>query len=163
LINMLMASRLLYGMANEGIIPRPFGGVHPRRRTPWFAIVFSSAIAYVLVLSADVGLLGGTTSLLLLGAFTIVNVAVLVLRRRPVAHRHFRAPTWAPILGVLLCGYLATPLSGRPPQQFLIAAILLAAGVTPLAGQPRRGAQIPDKRPEELTGGFRRTLARGPW
>ena len=34
LINMLMASRLLYGMANEGIIPRPFGAVHPRRRTP---------------------------------------------------------------------------------------------------------------------------------
>ena len=130
LINMLMASRLLYGMANEGIIPRPFGAVHPRRRTPWVAIVFSSAIAYLLVLSSDIGLLGGTTSLLLLGVFTIVNVAVLVLRRRPVAHRHFRAPTWAPILGVLLCGYLATPLSGRPPQQFLIAAILLALGVT---------------------------------
>jgi amino acid transporter len=117
-------------MANEGIIPRQFGAVHPRRRTPWVAIVFSSAIAYLLVLSSDVGLLGGTTSLLLLGVFTIVNTAVLVLRRRPVAHRHFRAPTWAPILGVLLCGYLATPLSGRPPQQFLIAGILLAVGVT---------------------------------
>lgn len=130
LINMLMASRLLYGMANEGIIPRPFGAVHPRRRTPWVAIVFSSAIAYLLVLTADVGLLGGTTSLLLLGVFTVVNIAVLVLRRRPVAHRHFRAPTWAPILGILLCGYLATPLSGRPHQQFLIAGILLAVGVT---------------------------------
>lgn len=129
LINMLMASRLLYGMANEGIIPRPFGAVHPRRRTPWVAIVFSSAVAYLLVLTADVGLLGGTTSLLLLGVFTIVNLAVLVLRHRPVAHRHFRAPTWAPILGVLLCGYLATPLSGRPPRQFLIAGILLAVGV----------------------------------
>ena len=35
LINMLMASRLLYGMANERIIPRPFGRVHQNRRTPW--------------------------------------------------------------------------------------------------------------------------------
>ena len=68
--------------------------------------------------------------MLLLGVFTTVNVAVLVLRRRPVPHRHFRAPTAAPILGVLLCGYLATPLSGRPLQQFLIAGILLAVGVT---------------------------------
>ena len=73
LINMLMASRLLYGMANESIIPRPFGVVHPRRRTPWVAIVFSSAIAYLLVLTADVGLLGGTTSLLLLGVFTSIR------------------------------------------------------------------------------------------
>ena len=53
--------------------------------------MFSSAIAYVLVLCADISPLGGTTSLLL-GVFMIVNVAVLVLRRRPVAHRHFRAP-----------------------------------------------------------------------
>ena len=42
LINMLMASRLLYGMANERIIPRPFAFVHPERRTPWVAIVFTS-------------------------------------------------------------------------------------------------------------------------
>jgi amino acid transporter len=82
-----------------------------------------------LVLTSDISLLGGTTSLLLLAVFTIVNVAVLVLRRDSVSHPHFRAPTWAPVLGVVLCGYLATPLSGRPPQQFAIAGILLAVGL----------------------------------
>lgn len=129
LINMLMASRLLYGMANEGIIPRPFGAVHRRRRTPWVAIVFSSLIAYLLVITSNLSLLGGTTSLLLLAVFTIVNVAVLVLRRKPVEHAHFRAPTWAPVLGVVSCGYLATPLSGRPPEQFVVAGALLSIGV----------------------------------
>jgi len=128
LINMLMASRLLYGMANEGIIPRLFNRVHPRRRTPWVAIVFSSLIAYLLVITSNLSLLGGTTSLLLLAVFTIVNVAVLVLRRTPAEHPHFRAPTWAPVLGVLSCGYLATPFSGRPPEQFVMAAVLLTIG-----------------------------------
>jgi amino acid transporter len=130
LINMLMASRLLYGMANERIIPRPFGRVHQTRRTPWVAIVFTSIVAIVLVLSADITLLGGTTALLLLGVFTIVNVAVLVLRRRdPVDHPHFTAPSWTPYVGIVLCGFLATPLSGRPLQQFVVAAILLGVGL----------------------------------
>ena len=67
LINMLMASRLLYGMANERILPRLFGRVHPERRTPWVAIVFTSVIAIILVGSVDITVLGGTTALLLLG------------------------------------------------------------------------------------------------
>jgi amino acid transporter len=129
LINMLMASRLLYGMANERIIPSVFGTVHQGRRTPWVAIVFTSVIAVVLVASADITLLGGTTSLLLLAVFTIVNITVLVLRRRPVEHDHFRAPSWTPWLGIALCGFLVTPLSGKSPTEYLVAGILLAVGV----------------------------------
>ncbi|MBC8091389.1 MAG: amino acid permease [Pseudonocardia sp.] len=129
LINMLMASRLLYGMANERIIPSVFGTVHEGRRTPWVAIVFTSVIAVILVASADITLLGGTTSLLLLAVFTIVNIVVLVLRRRPVEHEHFRAPSWTPWLGILACGFLVTPLSGKSPTEYLVAGILLAVGV----------------------------------
>jgi amino acid transporter len=128
LINMLMASRLLYGMANERIIPRQFATVHPGRRTPWVSIVFTSVIAIILVASADISLLGGTTALLLLAVFTIVNIAVLVLRKDEVEHEHFRAPSWTPWVGIVLCGFLATPLSGRPLQQFLVAGILLVVG-----------------------------------
>ena len=79
-------------MANERIIPRPFAFVHPERRTPWVAIVFTSVVAMILVTSANITVLGGTTALLLLGVFTIVNIAVLVLRRRDPSDRpHFRA------------------------------------------------------------------------
>ncbi|MGD9526370.1 APC family permease [Pseudonocardia sp.] len=128
LINMLMASRLLYGMANERILPRVLGTVHPARRTPWVSIAFTSVIAIILVGTADISLLGGTTALLLLAVFTIVNIAVLVLRRDPVDHQHFRAPKWTPWVGIVTCGFLATPLSGRPVQQFLVAGVLLAVG-----------------------------------
>ncbi|MFD9962053.1 APC family permease [Amycolatopsis sp. NPDC058986] len=129
LINMLMASRLLYGMANEGIIPRRFGRVHPRRRTPWVAIVFTSLIAIGLVSTVDISVLGGTTALLLLAVFAIVNVAVLVLRRDHVPHHHFRAPTVIPALAAVFCVYLASPLSGRPARDYVVAGILLAVGL----------------------------------
>ena len=42
-------------------------------------------------------LLGGTTALLLLCVFTVVNIALLVLRRQPVDHEHFRTPTFLPL------------------------------------------------------------------
>ncbi|HSL08462.1 MAG TPA: APC family permease [Pseudonocardiaceae bacterium] len=129
LINMLMASRLVYGMAGERIIPRVLGAVHPSRRTPWVSILFTSAIAVILVSFVPLAGLAGTTSLLLLAVFTLVNVACLVLRKKSAEHKHFRAPTWSPWLGALLCGYLVTPLSGRDPDQYLLAGVLLAVGV----------------------------------
>jgi amino acid transporter len=128
LINMLMASRLLYGMANERIIPSVLGRVHEGRRTPWVSIAFTSLIAIILVAVGDISQLGGTTALLLLLVFTIVNIAVLVLRRDHVAHDHFRAPTWMPLAGVVICGFLATPLAGQPLERYLIGGILLVIG-----------------------------------
>jgi basic amino acid/polyamine antiporter, APA family len=128
LINMLMASRLLYGMSNERVLPRVLGRVHPARRTPWVAIVVTTVIAIVLVSTQEITDLGGTTALLLLAVFTIVNIAVLVLRRDRVEHEHFRAPSWSPYVAVVLCGFLATPLSGRPMSQFVLAGWLLLVG-----------------------------------
>lgn len=129
LINMLMASRLLYGMAYESVLPRTLGIVHRTRRTPWVAIVFTTLLAFGLIYFADLTSLGGTTSLLLLVVFTIVNIAVLVLRRSPVDHDHFKAPTIIPIIGALLCGYLASPLSQRAASDYVVAGWLLLVGM----------------------------------
>jgi amino acid transporter len=133
LINLLMASRLLYGMANERILPQVFGAVHPSRRTPWVSILFTTAIAVGLVVMAGedgVKKLGGTTALLLLCVFTGVNIACLVLRRQRVEHAHFRAPAGAPLLGAVFCAYLALPgLSGRSASDYAIAIILLGIGI----------------------------------
>jgi amino acid transporter len=129
LINMMMASRLLYGMSRERIIPRAFGAVHPLRRTPWVAIVLTTALTLGLASWGGVRALGGTTALLLLCVFTIVNAAVLVLRAKPVEHAHYRAPTICPVLGMLSCAYLASPLAGRDAQQYRIAGVLLALGL----------------------------------
>jgi amino acid transporter len=129
LINMMMASRLIYGMSRENVLPSVLGKVHPTTRTPYVAIGFTSLLAVALILFAGgVPALGGTTALLLLCVFTIVNVAVLVLRKDKVGHKHFRTPTILPIFGALSCAFLAGPWTGRDPVQYAIAACLLALG-----------------------------------
>ncbi len=132
LINLMMASRLLYGMAHQQIVPRAFAKVHAERRTPWVGILFTATLALALASWGGVRDLGSTTALLLLCVFTLVNVAVLVLRRRPVAHDHYRAPTIFPILGLLSCAYLASPWAVRDPAQYVkykMAGVLLLIGL----------------------------------
>lgn len=137
LISMLMASRLIYGMSRQRVLPPVLGAVSRARRAPWVAILFTTAIAFAVILYVTafantdaIEVLGGTTSLLLLAVFTMVNVAVLVLRRDVRAgRRHFRTPTPLPVIGCVASLYLVTPLSGRPGQQYLLAAILVASGV----------------------------------
>ncbi|MGJ4845144.1 APC family permease [Leifsonia sp. Le1] len=137
LINMMMASRLLYGMSKQKVLPGFLSKVQKKRRTPWAAILFTSALALGLIVyvSLDpkgsiVALLGGTTSLLLLAVFAVVNIAVLVLRRQPVDHKHFRTARVLPIIGAITCLYLVFPwTSGRPVGQYGIALALLAIGV----------------------------------
>jgi amino acid transporter len=126
---MLMASRLLYGMANEKVLPKILGRVHRTRRTPWVGIIFTTVIAFGLIWFADLSALGGTTSLLLLCVFTVVNIAVLVLRKDPVEHKHFKAPTVIPIIGAVVCAFLASPLSGRAAADYRVAGVLLVIGV----------------------------------
>nr|WP_041582839.1 APC family permease [Xylanimonas cellulosilytica] len=142
LINMLMASRLLYGMANQRVLPPVFGRVHPFRRTPWVSIIVTTLIAVGLITyvvrataseegASSVALLGGTTSLLLLVVFAVVNVALVVLRRQPVEHRHFRTSLPVAILGAITCAFLAGPWarSEAQQQQYTIAGALVAVGI----------------------------------
>jgi amino acid transporter len=104
--------------------------VHRTRRTPYLAITLTTLLAFGLItFVGEVPALGGTTALLLLAVFTIVNVAVLVLRTDHVGHKHFRVPAVVPILGAATCAFLVGPWTGRDPVQYLIAAILLAIGV----------------------------------
>jgi len=80
----------------------------------------------VLIVSGDLSGLADTTVLLLLVVFTAVNVAVLVLRRDPVEHRHFRAPTAIPVIGAAVSLALMTT---KEPAVFLRAGALLLVGV----------------------------------
>jgi basic amino acid/polyamine antiporter, APA family len=129
LINMIMASRLIYGMASQGIVPPALGRVHPTTRTPWIAIIFVAVLAFLLVVVGDLETLADTTVLLLLFVFVGVNVAVLVLRRDPVDHDHWRAPTVLPILGAIACAGLIVQKAVEEPKDLLLGAALIALGV----------------------------------
>lgn len=129
LINIMMASRLCYGLANERVLPKAMGKVHPRRRTPVTGIVFVTVLAIGLVSTGEIEGLGDTTSFLLLCVFAVVNVAVLVLRRDPVDHAHFRTPTVLPVLGAITALALASPLADRAADVYIRAGVLIAVGV----------------------------------
>jgi amino acid transporter len=138
LINMLMASRLVYGMAQQDVLPRSLGRVLPGRRSPWTAIAFTTLLAlgliYVVSTQSDnsvVGALSGTTATLLLAVFSIVNIACLVLRRDPTPEGAFRAPTVLPAIGAVCCAYLLGPWARTEADmiQYKIAGGLLAVGI----------------------------------
>jgi len=125
LINMIMASRLLYGMAEEGVMPAPFGKVLPERRTPWFAILFTTALAALLVATGDLASLADTTVALLVVVFAIVNISVLVLRREAVEHEHFVVPSAVPVIGVVISLALLTQIES---ETYVRAAMLVGVG-----------------------------------
>ncbi|WP_405663319.1 APC family permease [Streptomyces sp. NBC_01166] len=129
LINIMMASRLCYGMANERILPPAMGKVLAKRRTPWVGILFVTVLAVGLVSTGEIEGLGDTTSFLLLCVFAVVNISVLVLRKDRVDHRHFRTPTVLPVLGAITSLILASPLADRAADVYIRAGILLLIGI----------------------------------
>ena len=125
LLTMIMSSRLTYGMATQGLLPAMFGRVLPGRGTPWVAILATTGLAMLLTVTGTIATLAETVVLLLLVVFLSTNVAVLVLRRDQVEHRHFRAWTVLPILGALSCIVLFTQLSA---EVWLRGGIIIAVG-----------------------------------
>jgi len=148
LLTMIMASRLAFGMAEQGLLPSPLGRVLPRRRTPWVAIVSTTGVAMLLTLVGDLGTLAETVVLLLLLVFISANVSVLVLRRDRVQHEHFRVWTFVPVLGVISCLVL---LSQQRPIVWLFAGILLAVGVILWLSTRRFAARPLDDRAGEVS------------
>ena len=127
LLNMVMASRLTYGMARQGIIPSVLSRVHEGRRTPLVAIVLTTLLAFALIITGDLEVLAATTVALLLGTFAMVNISCLVARQRsPVDHDHFNAPTIFPVLGAIACLVLLTQQDAAVYQR---AGILLFIGL----------------------------------
>ena len=125
LLNYIMGSRMIYGLARQGVVPRVLGRVHPVRRTPHLAILTLMVIVIALSLSGGVGDLASATSALLLCVFIVVNLALIVLqRRKDEAKGAFEVPSAVPALGVLTC---ATLLYHAQPKALLTALVLLIA------------------------------------
>jgi len=146
LLTMIMSSRLVYGMADQRLLPSPLSSVLPGRRTPWAAIVVTTVVAMGLTAIGDLVTLASTVVLLLLLVFLMVNVSVLVLRRDGVEHDHFRAWTALPVLAIASCVLL---LTRQEAQHWLLAGALVGVGVvlylvTGRASAARAAAQDED-------------------
>ena len=107
LVQIIMASRVLYGMANEGMAPAFLGRVHEGRQTPVAGIALIAAAIAGLALSVPLVRLAGVTSLIILIIFTMVNLSLFILGRRADAPDKLRRWRWWGLVGAAVSLALA--------------------------------------------------------
>ncbi|HEY9909405.1 MAG TPA: amino acid permease [Thermosynechococcaceae cyanobacterium] len=101
LLNFITASRLLFGMSRDGLLPAWFSKLHPTRATPYRTIVVILPIAIFLSLSGTLQFLAGTTATLILTMFCLVNLSLLIIKRREGNADGFRVPSIVPVLALV--------------------------------------------------------------
>ncbi|MDP6567370.1 MAG: amino acid permease [Alphaproteobacteria bacterium] len=109
LIQVIMASRVLYGLSQQGWLPAFLGTVHARTRTPLLATGLAAGLVLLLALAFPIEALAEATSLIVLSIFTLVNLALWRLKRRgdgppPLG---LVVPEWLPLVGFLVSGFFA--------------------------------------------------------
>jgi amino acid transporter len=141
LVNYVTASRLIYGMARQGLLPARLGDVHAARRTPHIAVAVLFLVLAPLALLGTIAELAAATVLLLLLVFTVVNGALFILKGRKDERKgRFEIPRAIPALGALTCLILivvrVTTGDWRAPA--LAGALLLGALALHVVMQRRR-------------------------
>lgn len=101
LLNFVTASRLLFGMSREGLLPAWLGKLHPRRATPYRTLLVILPLAIFLALSGTLQFLAGTTATLILAMFCLVNLSLLTVKRREPRSEGFEIPYPIPALALL--------------------------------------------------------------
>jgi basic amino acid/polyamine antiporter, APA family len=110
LVMLLGQTRVLYSMANDGLLPKKFfGAIHPKFRTPYKNTILVGLLAAVVGSTVPIDDIGKMVNIGTLLAFVIVCAAVMVLRHtNPGQPRPFRTP-WVPVvpaLGIVFNGYM---------------------------------------------------------
>ena len=110
LVMLLGQTRVLYSMANDGLLPKKFfADIHPKWRTPWKNTILVGLLAAVVGSLVPIDDIGKMVNIGTLLAFVIVCIAVIMLRHTdPNQPRPFRTP-WVPVvpvLGVIFNGYM---------------------------------------------------------
>jgi amino acid transporter len=101
LIQMIMASRVLYGLASRGHLPGFLAYVSPRSQTPVLATLCIATVILLLALSFPIAALAERTSQVVLAIFVLVNVALIRIKRRgPPLVAYFKVPVIIPYLGL---------------------------------------------------------------
>lgn len=126
LINLIMASRLMYGMANENLLPATLSRVHAKTQTPWIAILIAYLLVILLISTGGTKILAQTTSLLVISVFMLVHLSLIRIKWRTPETTGIRVPLLIPILGFLFC---LTLIGFYPLAVFLRTGLILILGL----------------------------------
>jgi APA family basic amino acid/polyamine antiporter len=137
---MIGISRLSWSLAEHRQLPGAFAKLHPRYHTPWFTILFFSALAALLVLPGNTEFLGNLYSFGAMLSFTIAHLSIIALRRRrPDVDRPYRAPwneRWrgteiplTAVIGAIGTGAAFVSVIVLHPEARIIGTAWLGAGL----------------------------------
>lgn len=104
LIQIIMSSRVLYGMSRQQWLPEFFGNVNKATSTPVNATIIVATIILLLALLFPVEHLARTTSFIVLVMFVLVNLALIRIKKSDPVPENVRVySVWIPVVGALLC------------------------------------------------------------
>ena len=114
LIQIIMASRVLYGLASRGWLPARLASVHPRRKTPMTATLIATLIVLGFALALPLETLARATSLVTLVIFALVNLALWRIKgREDRSTGGLVVPRWFTLCGFLACGAVLAAETAR--------------------------------------------------
>lgn len=129
LVMLMGQSRVFYTMSKDGLLPKFFGSIHHKFRTPWKTNLFFMVFVSLFAGFVPVTDLGHMVSIGTLLAFSLVCIGVMILRKTdPNRERPFRTPLvpLVPILGVIVCVYL---MSSLPVEAWIRLALWMGLGI----------------------------------
>jgi amino acid transporter len=104
IVQIIMGSRILYGLSKQGWLPSRLATVHSKNKTPITATLLILAIMIVGTLLLPLVSLAQLTSLLVLSIFMLVNVSLIIIKRRNEEHQgYISVPRFVPYVGTMLC------------------------------------------------------------
>jgi len=128
----MAASRVAFSMGRDLLLPRQMSAIHSKRRTPHYAIIVTGIILLIMALTLPIETVGSAASLIFLLAFAMVNLSVIVLRRKyPEIPRKYRVPFYpvVPVLGFVLNIFLALYQFEFQPMAWFVTAGWIAFGL----------------------------------
>ncbi len=105
IVQIIMASRVVYGLARQGSLPAILGSVSPITRSPLIATGLIAGLVFLLAALFPLQDLAETTSRITLTVFALVNLSLLAIkcRHEPPPPKTFVVPIWVPVLGFVCC------------------------------------------------------------
>jgi APA family basic amino acid/polyamine antiporter len=148
LVMLLGQSRVFYAMGNDGLLPKAFGDLHPKYKTPYKANLVILVIVGLFAAFIPGDIVGDMTSIGTLFAFILVCISVIVLRKtEPDLKREFKTPfvPVVPILGVLVC---LAMIYGLGWTNWLRLIVWLAIGLVIYFAYGKKNSKLnnPDKK-----------------